>query len=93
MDTIMAMRMQRIIQSKQDFSGIQSPGGLKGISCPRQGSGYCIQVSRGNVMYCGLAGHFFVKDIPHVLKVRVNADLDMRVRSEVDREGISSKEA
>ena len=45
------------------------------------------------MVYCGLAGHFFVKDIPHVLKVRVNADIDMRVRSEVEREGISRKEA
>ena len=46
-----------------------------------------------NVIYCGLAGHFFVKDIPHVLKVRVIADLDERVRSEVEREGIPRKEA
>jgi cytidylate kinase len=48
---------------------------------------------KGNVVYYGLAGHFFVKDIPHVLKVRVNADFDMRVRSEVEREGVSRKEA
>lgn len=48
---------------------------------------------RGNVVYYGLAGHFFVKDIPHVLKVRIIADLDMRVKSEVEREGISRKEA
>lgn len=48
---------------------------------------------KGNVVYYGLAGHFFVKDIPHVLKVRVIADLDMRVKSEVEREGITRKEA
>jgi len=48
---------------------------------------------KDNVVYCGLAGHFFVKDISHVLKVRVIADLDDRVRSEVEREGISRKEA
>jgi cytidylate kinase len=48
---------------------------------------------KGNVVYYGLAGHFFVRDIPHVLKVRVTADLDMRVRSEVEREGISRKAA
>ena len=48
---------------------------------------------KDNVVYCGLAGHFFVKHIPHVLKVRVIADLDERVRSEVEREGISRKEA
>lgn len=48
---------------------------------------------KGNVIYCGLAGHFLVKDIPHVLKVRIIADLDQRVKSEVEREGISRKEA
>jgi cytidylate kinase len=48
---------------------------------------------KDNVVYYGLAGHFFVKDVPHVLKVRVIADLDERVKSEVEREGISRKEA
>jgi cytidylate kinase len=48
---------------------------------------------KGNVVYYGLAGHFFVKDIPHVLKVRIIADLNMRVRSEVEREGLPRKEA
>jgi cytidylate kinase len=48
---------------------------------------------KDNVVYCGLAGHFFVRHISHVLKVRVIADLEERVRSEVQREGISRKEA
>jgi cytidylate kinase len=48
---------------------------------------------KDNVVYCGLAGHFFVRNISHVLKVRVIADLEERVRSEVEREGISRKEA
>ena len=48
---------------------------------------------KDNVVYSGLAGHFFVKDIRHVLKVRIIADLDERVRSEVEREGILRKEA
>ncbi len=48
---------------------------------------------KDNVVYCGLAGHFFAKDIPHVLKVRIIADLDERIRGEVKREGISRKEA
>jgi cytidylate kinase len=46
-----------------------------------------------NIVYCGLAGHFFVKDIPHVLRVRIIANLDERVKSEVEREDISRKEA
>jgi hypothetical protein len=45
------------------------------------------------VVYHGLAGHFFVKGISHVLKVRVIADLEDRVALEMEREGISRKEA
>ena len=48
---------------------------------------------KDNVVYCGLAGHFFVKDVAHVLKVRIIADLDERVKNEAQREGISRKEA
>ncbi len=46
-----------------------------------------------NVVYHGLAGHFFVKDVSHVLKVRIIADLEVRVKNETEREGISAQEA
>jgi hypothetical protein len=46
-----------------------------------------------NVVYHGLAGHFFVKDISHVLKVRIIADLEDRVRLEMEREKITRAEA
>ena len=48
---------------------------------------------KDNVVYHGYAGHFFLQGIPHVLKVRVIADLDDRIRAEMQREGISEKEA
>ena len=48
---------------------------------------------KDNVVYHGLAGHFFVKGVCHVLKVRIIADLEDRVRLEMEREGISRKEA
>jgi cytidylate kinase len=50
-------------------------------------------VQEDNVVYHGLAGHFFLQDIPHVIKVRVIADLEDRVKEEVKREGISAEEA
>jgi cytidylate kinase len=50
-------------------------------------------VIKDNVVYHGLAGHFFLKNISHVLKVRVLADLEERVRREMATEGISYKEA
>ncbi|ADW16807.1 hypothetical cytidylate kinase [Desulfobulbus propionicus DSM 2032] len=46
-----------------------------------------------NIVYHGLAGHFFLKDIPHVLKIRINADMESRVREEMKRENISAEEA
>ena len=50
-------------------------------------------VARDNVVYHGLFGHFFLQDIPHVLKVRIVADMDARVADEVKREAISETKA
>jgi cytidylate kinase len=46
-----------------------------------------------NVVYHGLAGHFFVKDVPHALKVRVLSDMEDRVRLEMQRKNIDAEEA
>jgi cytidylate kinase len=46
-----------------------------------------------NVVYHGLAGHFFLKDICHVLKVRIISEMEDRAQLEVEREGITHKEA
>lgn len=50
-------------------------------------------VQQRNVVYHGLAGHFILKEIPHVLKIRVVADMELRVKEEMERENISSSEA
>ena len=50
-------------------------------------------LQKDNVVYHGLAGHFFVRGISHVLKVRIIADLEERIRLEMERQGISKKEA
>ena len=50
-------------------------------------------VQKDNVVYHGLFGHFFLQDIPHVLKVRIVGDLEARVADEVRREGISPDKA
>lgn len=46
-----------------------------------------------NVVYHGLAGHFFVQGIDHALKIRITADMQDRVNLEMAREGLSAKEA
>ena len=50
-------------------------------------------VQKDNVVYHGLAGQFFLKDIAHVLKVRIISDMEHRVKLEMEREGISYSEA
>ncbi len=51
------------------------------------------QVQKDNVVYHGLAGHFLLNGIPHVLKVRIIADMEDRVKEEMRREKISAAEA
>ena len=46
-----------------------------------------------NVVYHGLAGHFFVKDVPHALKVRILADMEDRIQLEMERTGIDADKA
>ena len=50
-------------------------------------------VQKDNVVYHGLAGHFFLQGIPHVLKVRIIADMEDRIREEMKRENISEDKA
>ena len=50
-------------------------------------------MQKDNIVYHGLAGHFFLQDISHALKVRIVADLQDRTREEMKREKISLKEA
>ncbi len=48
---------------------------------------------RDNMVYHGLAGHFILKGIKHMLAVRILASIEDRVRLEMEREHLSSEEA
>jgi len=48
---------------------------------------------KDDTVYHGFAGHFFVQDIPHVLKVRIIADMDKRIECMMAREALSRTEA
>ncbi|MBN2033996.1 MAG: cytidylate kinase-like family protein [Deltaproteobacteria bacterium] len=50
-------------------------------------------VKKDNIVYHGLAGHLLLKGVPHVIKVRIIADLSDRVRHEMTQEGVSEEEA
>jgi cytidylate kinase len=50
-------------------------------------------LQKDNMVYHGLAGHFLVQGVSHVLKVRIWADLEDRIAEEMRRGGISAKAA
>ncbi len=50
-------------------------------------------VQKDNIVYHGLAGQFFLRDIPHVFKVRIIAKLEDRVQETMKRDNISAKKA
>lgn len=50
-------------------------------------------LKKDNVVYHGFAGHYFVRDVPHALKVRIIADFEDRVRLVMKRDGMSREEA
>lgn len=51
------------------------------------------RVVEGNVVYHGLAGHLLLTGIPHVLKVRINANIERRIAIVMERDQISAPEA
>ncbi len=51
------------------------------------------EVQPDNVIYHGLAGHFYVRGVSHVLKVRIIADMESRVRLEMERDQVTEEEA
>ncbi len=50
-------------------------------------------LSRDNVVYYGEAAHMFLSGISHVLTVRLMADLEERVASRMEKEGLPEKKA
>ncbi len=50
-------------------------------------------IQKDNVVYHGFAGHFFTKEIPNILKVRIIANLDYRIKIVMERENISEEKA
>ncbi len=50
-------------------------------------------IARDNVVYHGLGGHFFLRGVPHILKTRILANMEARVKEEMRREKISEERA
>ncbi len=47
----------------------------------------------GDLIYHGNAGHFLLKDVPNVLRVRLISPMAMRIRAVVEQQGLTSEAA
>ncbi len=56
-------------------------------------SAFLSHMEKGNIVYHGLAGHFFLQNISHVLKVRIIDNMSKRVSEEMKRELCTRDEA
>jgi len=56
-------------------------------------SAFLESIAKDNVVYHGFAGHFFVRDIPNVCKIRINADMRHRIQIVMNNEGVSADNA
>ncbi len=61
------------------------------VACVR--SALARHVARDNIVYHGLAGHVLLKNVSHVLKVRIVADMDHRVSIVMRQEQLSDVDA
>jgi cytidylate kinase len=50
-------------------------------------------VKDDNVVYHGLAGHFLLEGVPHVLKVRVIANMEYRINAAIERSNMTRDDA
>lgn len=51
------------------------------------------EVKDDNVVYHGHAGHFLLRGLPHVLRVKVIANMEFRIESAMERENLNREQA
>jgi hypothetical protein len=56
-------------------------------------SALACRIAKDKVVFHGLAGHLLLTGVPHVLKVRIIADMGARIEAEMQREGINEDQA
>lgn len=78
---------------------VEKPGIFERMSVERDHYLACIRATLlreardNNLVYHGNAGHFLLKEIPHVLKVRVVANMEFRIESAMERNGLDREGA
>ncbi|MFC1980756.1 cytidylate kinase family protein [Chloroflexota bacterium] len=87
--------------SEEDLSEAisKTPGILEHLSSERACYLACLRAALvreakdDNVVYHGLTGHFLVQGVPHILRVRVIANTEFRIKGAMERTKLNRKEA
>lgn len=53
----------------------------------------CREIRDEQVVYHGLAGHLLLKGVPHVLKVRIIANMEFRIKAAMERRNLNRHDA
>jgi len=85
------IKLLRSIRDAPSFLERYTFGREKYINCIC--TAFLTHVIKDNIVYHGFAGQFFLKDVPHVLKVRIIANINFRIECIQIREGVSKKQA
>lgn len=85
------VQLAKAISEGPSFFERLTHGREKYIACVK--AALLNHVKKDNVVYHGLAGHFFLQGISHALKVRTIADFESRVKEEMVRENVTENVA
>ncbi|BBO71775.1 hypothetical protein DSCA_57050 [Desulfosarcina alkanivorans] len=85
------IKLVKAIENPPSFIERLSLGKEKYIAYIR--AAFMKSIATDNVVYHGFAGHFFVRDIPNVCKIRINADMNYRIQKVVKNENVSAENA
>lgn len=94
-----AARQYGVSEEKLSKAISEAPGFLERLSSERERYLACIRATLvrefkdDNVVYHGLAGHFLLKGIPHILRVRVIANMELRIKGAMERRKLSREDA
>lgn len=85
------VKLIRAIEDAPSFLDKFKHGKMKYVAFIRKA--FLEHIQKDNVIYHGLAGHYFTKGIPNVLKVRIHANLQYRINVIMKRENVSEEKA
>lgn len=92
-------RQYGIDEAKLSSAISEAPGVIERLRSEKQRYLSCLratlirEVRDENVVYHGHAGHLLLRGVPHVLRVRVIASMECRIRSLIERSNLSREEA